>query len=265
MMLREGKIAFDGGFLSTIPSTELAGKKERTRNTNTKTYIHNPIQRFPLCAETKLLDIPRIQEFGIVDLECPNLCRAYPLRPAVQTRHDMECDCIALADASRSVQPSFSSLRGIPNICFLWHYTGVSISVRILPRSSNNVGSVSLSTVFRPSNNIHSSAKVGISIPLLSRGYCDRLVDKKLFAENSEPSCKRLFMFSFWRLVCWRSRNLPIKHMSSCRSLAPFPNTGTTCGFFGNFCYHFLERGVVVGRAISNIEFALQKTGMDVK
>jgi hypothetical protein len=101
---------------------------------------------------------------------------------------------------SRAVQSSVCVMRGIPTVCFLWHYTGVSISVRILPRSSNNVGSVSLSTVFRPSNNIHSSAKVGISIPLLSRGYCDRFVVKKLFAENSRLSCKLLFMFSDWRL-----------------------------------------------------------------
>jgi hypothetical protein len=112
----------------------------------------------------------------------------------------MECDCIALANASRSVQPSIFSLRGISTVCFLWQYMGVSISVRILPRSSNNVVSVSTSTVFRPSNNIHSNAKGGISIPMLSRGYCDRLVVKKLFAENSELSCKRLFMFSDWRL-----------------------------------------------------------------
>jgi hypothetical protein len=146
---------------------------------------------------TRYSENKRVRHWG---LECPNLCRANPLRPAIQTRHDMECDCIALADASRSVQPSVSSPRGIPPVCFLWHYTGVSISVRILPRSSNNVGSVSLSTVFRPSNNIHSNAEGGISIPLLSRGYCDRLVKKNLFAENRELSCKRLFMFSDWRL-----------------------------------------------------------------
>jgi len=167
--------------------------------------------------------------------------------------------------ACRCEQPSVSSLRGIPTVYFLWHYTGVSISVRILPRSSNNVGSVSLSTIFRPSNNIHSSAKVGISIPLLSRGYCDRLIDKKLFAENSELSCKRLFMFSFWRLVCWRSRNLPIKHISSCRTLAPFPNRGTTRESFRNSRYHFLGREVVVARAISEFRVALQRTEMDVK
>jgi hypothetical protein len=59
MMLREGKTALDGVILSTIPSTELAGNKECARNTNTKTRIHNPIQRFPQCAETKLLDIPK--------------------------------------------------------------------------------------------------------------------------------------------------------------------------------------------------------------
>jgi hypothetical protein len=64
MMLREGKPALDGVILSTIPSTELAGNKERTRSTNTKTHIHNPIQRCPQCAETKLLDIPEIKKIS---------------------------------------------------------------------------------------------------------------------------------------------------------------------------------------------------------
>jgi hypothetical protein len=119
------------------------------------------------------------------------------------------------------------------------------------PDPATTVESVSISTVFRPSNNIHSNAKRSISIPMLSRGYCDRLVDKKLFAENSELNCKRLFMFSVWRLFAGEVEISPIKHMSYCRSLAPFPKRGTTRESFGDSRYHFLEREVVVARAIS--------------
>lgn len=200
-----------------------------------------PLNDSPDAQKRKHLIFRDIKGFRIGKLECAKLCRAYPLRPAIQISYDVEYDCIALADASRSVQSSASSLRGIPTVCFLCHYTGVSIFVRILPRSSNNIVSVSISTVFRPSNNIHSNAKGGISIPMLSRGYCNRLVGKKLFAENSKLSCKHLFMLSVWRLVCWRSRNLPIKRMSSCRSLAPFPNRGTTRGVLWKFSLSFLR------------------------
>jgi hypothetical protein len=98
---------------------EILAGKDRTPNTNTKTHIQNPIQRYSRCAKQNYSIFRGLKGVGIEISKRANLCRADPLRPAIQTRHDMECDCIALADASSSVQPSVSSLRGIPNICFL--------------------------------------------------------------------------------------------------------------------------------------------------
>jgi len=101
MRLREGKIALAGVIISTIPSSELAGKKERTRKTTTIDPSPQPHLTIPDARKRNYSVSREIIGFHSGELECANLRRAYPLRPAIQISNDVDYDCIGLADPTK--------------------------------------------------------------------------------------------------------------------------------------------------------------------